>query len=231
MGVRDAVRTYLRQITYGGNDGIVTTFAVVAGFAGADTQGTVAIGTLAILVFGLGNLLADGASMGLGEFLSDRSTRALYRSRLAQVSRQSEEDTAAALRQVFEDQGVGPDEARQAARALARTPKVAHDLTLRHLYATEAPSGAGSGSRGAMTFASFSVFGLIPLLPYFFAPEHPNSFQISVTATITALAILGLLRWRATGERLRRALGETVVLGAFCASLAYGAGLLVAGLG
>ena len=32
---RTAISEYLREIVYGGNDGIVTTFAVVAGFAGA----------------------------------------------------------------------------------------------------------------------------------------------------------------------------------------------------
>ena len=37
---------YLKQITYGGNDGIVTTFAIVAGFAGASAEGAGAVGAL-----------------------------------------------------------------------------------------------------------------------------------------------------------------------------------------
>ena len=52
---------YLREIVYGGVDGIVTTFAVVAGFAGANAGSQVGgLGALAVLLFGLANLFADG---------------------------------------------------------------------------------------------------------------------------------------------------------------------------
>lgn len=71
---------FIKQIIYGGNDGIVTTFAVVAGFAGADVGGIAEIGGMAVLLFGLANLFADGIAMGLGEFLSARSEQDLYHS-------------------------------------------------------------------------------------------------------------------------------------------------------
>jgi vacuolar iron transporter family protein len=72
--------TYLKEIVYGGNDGIVTTFAVVAGFAGAQSDTNVATYSfLTVLLFGIANLFADGASMGLGNFLSLRSEQDLYK--------------------------------------------------------------------------------------------------------------------------------------------------------
>jgi VIT1/CCC1 family predicted Fe2+/Mn2+ transporter len=58
---------YIRDVVYGANDGIITTFAVVAGVTG---------GTLApriVLVLGVANLLADGLSMGVGNYLAIRS--------------------------------------------------------------------------------------------------------------------------------------------------------------
>src|SRR6056297_1170612 len=76
-----ALQDSLKQIVYGGNDGIVTTFAIVAGFAGANADGAAQIGGLAVLVFGLANLFADAVSMGLGEYLSLRSQHDLYRAR------------------------------------------------------------------------------------------------------------------------------------------------------
>ena len=61
----------IREIVYGGNDGIVTTFAVIAGFTGAysATNTTLNLSILTVLLFGLANLLADGSAMGLGSFL------------------------------------------------------------------------------------------------------------------------------------------------------------------
>ncbi len=70
---------FLREIVYGGNDGIVTTFAVVAGFAGAGAAGAAVIGGIAVLLFGLANLFADATSMALGAFLSARSEADIYR--------------------------------------------------------------------------------------------------------------------------------------------------------
>jgi VIT1/CCC1 family predicted Fe2+/Mn2+ transporter len=58
---------YLAEVIYGANDGIVTTFAVVAGVAGA------ALSPSIVLVLGVANLLADGFSMGMSNYLSRRS--------------------------------------------------------------------------------------------------------------------------------------------------------------
>lgn len=66
----DFVRHYLGNLVYGANDGIITTFAVVSGVAGASLEPRIAI------VLGLANLLADGFSMGASNFLSIRSEEA-----------------------------------------------------------------------------------------------------------------------------------------------------------
>jgi VIT1/CCC1 family predicted Fe2+/Mn2+ transporter len=58
---------YIRDLVYGANDGVITTFAVVAGVTG----GT--LNPAAVLVLGVANLLADGLSMGVGNYLGIRS--------------------------------------------------------------------------------------------------------------------------------------------------------------
>ena len=60
-------RHYLGDLIYGANDGIITTFAVVAGVTGG------ALSQQAVLVVGVANLFADGLSMGVGNYLSIRS--------------------------------------------------------------------------------------------------------------------------------------------------------------
>jgi DNA damage-binding protein 1 len=54
----------LKSIIFGGLDGILTSFAIIAGAAG----GSLSIET--ILILGFSNIFADALSMGVGEFLS-----------------------------------------------------------------------------------------------------------------------------------------------------------------
>lgn len=67
----DLVRHYLGNLIYGANDGIITTFAVVTGVAGASLDPRIA------LILGFANLFADGFSMGASNFLSIRSEEAV----------------------------------------------------------------------------------------------------------------------------------------------------------
>jgi VIT1/CCC1 family predicted Fe2+/Mn2+ transporter len=60
-------RHYVRELIYGANDGIITTFAVVAGVAGG------ALSVRVVLIIGAANLFADGLSMAVGNYLSIRS--------------------------------------------------------------------------------------------------------------------------------------------------------------
>lgn len=63
-------RHYIRDIVYAANDGIITTFAVVAGTREADLT------AFAILALGFANLAGDGPAMGAGNYLGIKSERA-----------------------------------------------------------------------------------------------------------------------------------------------------------
>jgi VIT1/CCC1 family predicted Fe2+/Mn2+ transporter len=65
--VKGHFEDYLREFVYGGIDGAVTTFAVVAGATGAGFSATV------VIVLGFANLVADGVSMAVGSYLSTKS--------------------------------------------------------------------------------------------------------------------------------------------------------------
>jgi len=66
-GATATARHYIRDIVYGANDGLITTFAVVGGVAGG------ALSPAAVIVIGAANLAADGVSMGVGNLLSIRA--------------------------------------------------------------------------------------------------------------------------------------------------------------
>jgi VIT1/CCC1 family predicted Fe2+/Mn2+ transporter len=60
----DVARHYVRELIYGANDGIITTFAVVAGVSGGGLSLPV------VLIIGAANLVGDGLSMAAGNYLS-----------------------------------------------------------------------------------------------------------------------------------------------------------------
>src|SRR5262245_3025507 len=66
---RGPAHSYLGDFVLGAIDGCVTTFAVVAGVAGAGLSPTV------VIIMGLANVLADGFSMAVGNFLGTKSDR------------------------------------------------------------------------------------------------------------------------------------------------------------
>ncbi|MBA3758097.1 VIT1/CCC1 transporter family protein [Candidatus Saccharibacteria bacterium] len=69
--VRQHLEDYLSEFVYGGIDGAVTTFAVVAGATGARFDNKI------LLVLGFANLIADGFSMGVGSYLSSKANQQL----------------------------------------------------------------------------------------------------------------------------------------------------------
>ena len=80
-GAVAVARHYIRDLVYGANDGIITTFAVVAGVTGGS------LSSLAVLVVGAANLAADGVAMGVGNLLAIRA----HESALAADGRPEEE--------------------------------------------------------------------------------------------------------------------------------------------
>lgn len=61
--------SYLHDFIYGAIDGTVTTFAVVSGVAGAD------LGASVVIILGGANLIADGFSMAVSNYLGSRAER------------------------------------------------------------------------------------------------------------------------------------------------------------
>ena len=70
--------SYVRDWVYGGIDGAITTFAIVAGSMGAN------LGARTAIILGVANLLADGLSMAAGNYSATKSEADHY-NQLAEV--------------------------------------------------------------------------------------------------------------------------------------------------
>ncbi len=224
---------YLKEIVYGGNDGIVTTFAVVAGFAGASAgEHLSGVGIAAVLLFGLANLFADGTSMGLGNFLSVRSNQDVFRSHkekelkeIRENPKMEEQETIHLLKK----RGYSEDDAKEMANLYAKNEKYWLEFMMKQELEMADPEGENPLSTALATFASFIAFGFIPLAPYFILQKVDHTFYYSILFTFVALVLLGLLRWKVTKEKIIRSVGEVVFIGGVSAFVAFFVGTFFRG--
>lgn len=217
-------QTYLKEIVYGGNDGIVTTFAVVAGFTGAQASNAASLSYLTVLLFGLANLFADGASMALGNFLSLRSEKDVYkahrdkeRTEIRRSRKMEKEETI----EILKMRGFTPQQAVQLTDIFMTNEKYWLQFMMSDELEMPDPTKENPFLTALATFISFSSFGVIPLIPYIFLDNQPNSFMFSSLATFSALILLGLLRYSVTRINLLRSITEMVMIGSIAAIIAY----------
>lgn len=219
---------YFKEVIYGGIDGIVTTFAVVAGFSGAALSGdtTVQLSFLVVLLFGLANLFADAASMGLGNFLSVRSERDLYcaaRRREEHEVRADPDGEVARTVALMEAKGFSAEDAETLAAIYRNNEEYWVDFMMQHDHELSDPRGDNPYLTGLATFGSFLLFGAVPLLPFMLQSEGSAStaFLLSSVGTFGALIALGLLKWRVVRTSFISSLSEVLIVGSVAAGIAY----------
>lgn len=219
---------YFKEVIYGGVDGIVTTFAVVAGFAGASLSSdtTTQLSFMIVLLFGLANLFADAASMGLGNFLSVRSEKDLYKVARDKETDEVQNNPEAEMEEtviILQEKGFTEEDAKTLASIYQHNEEYWVDFMMNHELEMPDPRGENEVFTGLATFFSFMLFGSIPLLPFMFeeSGDPMAAFMLSSIGTFFALVALGLLKWRVIGTKFAASLFEVVAVGSTAAVLAY----------
>lgn len=217
---------YIHDIVYGGNDGIVTTFAVVAGTVGAGLPGYV------VVILGLANLFADGVSMATGAYLSLKSERDQYerlrKEELSEIDDHPELERAE-VREFFERKGFAGADLDRAVAVITRDRDVWADTMMSEEHGLTRQASSRPFMHGFATFLAFVLFGAIPLLPYII-PAMNENFTVAAASTFASMAFLGGLRSYVTRERILRGTLEVVGVGVVTAVIAYGVGMLLRGL-
>tara|TARA_B100000427_G_scaffold321971_1_gene323300 strand:+ start:10271 stop:11008 length:738 start_codon:yes stop_codon:yes gene_type:complete len=222
--------TYLEECVYGGTDGIVTTFAVVAGFSGANLgEQTLNLSIITVLLFGLANLIADGAAMGLGNYLSIKSAKSLYKSAYQKELSETQESYDYEIEEtefLFQEQGFNEKDSKQLTKIISKNTDFWIKFMIQHECNLENMDNVSATKNGLATFLSFIIFGFIPLTPYFFTLNQANSFSFSIGCTGLALVILGIIRAKVANENMLKSIIETSLIGGLAASLAFIVGSL-----
>ena len=216
-----ARHNYLRDFVYGGIDGAVTTFAVVAGTIGAS------LSTRVVLILGSANLIADGFSMAAANFLGTRAERDDYL-RLERVENRhieiAPEGEAEEVKQIYTAKGFTGGDLDRVVKLITsdRERWVATMLMEEYGLPREIRS---AWIAGAMTFGSFVVCGLVPLLPFIFGAAEALLYSIVLTGIVFFLIGSGKSRWSTTWW-LRSGL-TTLLVGASAAGLAFLVGMML----
>jgi VIT1/CCC1 family predicted Fe2+/Mn2+ transporter/rubrerythrin len=212
----------IREVVFGAQDGLVSTFAVVAGLAAAGAH------HLVVLLAGLVSAAAGVLSMSIGTFLSSRAQRQVYEAELAQERREIREhpgEEIAELIAALMARGMARADAVEVGRRIARHP----DLLLSTLGMFElglAPQRLGTPVRDAFVMAgAFGVSSLVPLLP-FLLPRVTVALALAGGLTVVTLFVVGAIKGRLARVSSVRSGLEVVALGLGSGLVGYGLGRL-----
>ncbi|WP_133131451.1 VIT1/CCC1 transporter family protein [Legionella yabuuchiae] len=208
-------QNYLRDWIYGGIDGAVTTFAIVSGVVGGRLT------ALVIIILGFANLLADGFSMAVSNYLGTKSEEDQYykyKSIEEKHINMVPEGEKAEIREIFKQKGLSGKPLDFVVNEITANKDLWIKTMLQEEYGLpQIPRNPIKA--GLYTFFSFLLFGLIPLMPYVLQLTAP--FFWSCFSTGMAFFIIGSIKsfwsmkpWFYSGI-------QTFLLGSATAALAY----------
>ena len=217
---------YLGEFVYGGIDGSVTTFAVVAGAVGASLDSAI------IIILGFANLLADGFAMSVGAYLSSKTEKQNYQKHknieywevdnIPHKEREEVED-------IYRAKGFEGELLQKVVDVITsdrdRWVEVMMKDELHMIDGHKSPIAIG-----AVTFVSFVIIGLIPLSVYVwdYIGNFPgNLFFWSCLLTSIGFIFIGFLKTYVTETSHFKGILETLILGAIAALVAYFVGDLL----
>jgi VIT1/CCC1 family predicted Fe2+/Mn2+ transporter len=220
--------SYLGDFMLGAVDGAVTTFAIVAGAAGAGLSNGV------VLVLGLANVLADGLSMAAGNFLHARADhevlerfRRMEEMHIDRIPDGEREE----VRQIFKSKGFEGDVLEKIVKVITedRQQWVNTMLTEEWGLPLRPPS---PWKAGLATFTAFILAGLVPLIPVMvlLGRGAGSAFIASTVLTGIAFLVVGVIRGRVVDHRPLASGIETLLIGGSAAAMAFIVGRLLEGL-
>ncbi|HEX3034045.1 MAG TPA: VIT1/CCC1 transporter family protein [Thermodesulfobacteriota bacterium] len=213
--------SYLSDFVYGGIDGSVTTFAVVAGVAGASLSSSI------ILILGFANLFADGFSMAVGNYLSAKSKRE-YIEKVRKGEERSvymiPDEEREEIREIFKQKGFFGTQLEDAVNVITNNTEIWIDTMMKDEFGIFEEQK--SPVHGALvTFIAFNIVGIIPLLAYvlsYFIPLlRDQAFLLSIGFTSCAFFIVGSVKGKIVEKKWYLSGLETLSVGGAAAVIAF----------
>jgi VIT1/CCC1 family predicted Fe2+/Mn2+ transporter len=219
----------LRAAVFGINDGLLSNFSLVMGFAGAEAKPEY------ITLAGIAGLLAGSFSMAAGEYVSMRAQREVFEQQIAiekeelEMSPREEEEE---LSLIYQAKGIPEHEASRLANRIIQNPKTAIDTLAREELGLD-PAGLGSPWTAATSsFVAFVLGAFVPVAPYLLT-SGTRAWVASATLSFCALfgvgAVLSIFTSRGPLRSGARMLGIGLLVSAITYSVGWLLGVSVAG--
>lgn len=229
--VRDGTaHSYMGDAVLGAVDGAVTTFAIVTGVVGAELSSSI------VLILGVANLLADGFSMAVGNFLGTRTDLGTVEKRRVDEEWQIDvipEGEAAEVREIFRQKGFEGEVLERIVEVITSDRDLWVNTMLREEHGLQLV-GPSPWIAGGVTFLAFAVAGAMPLLTFVIEAIFPgsiaNEFLWSAVVTGITFFVVGALKSRYVETHWLRSGLETLLIGGAAAALAFGVGFGLRGL-
>ena len=206
---------YIRDWVYGGIDGAITTFAIVAGVVGADFS------TRVMMILGVANLVADGFSMAASNYSGTKTEQEEFERLHAwedgQITEDPEGETAE-IREIFRLKGFEGADLERAVEIVTSDRERWIQTMLAEEYGL--PKATRAPAISAMcTFAAFILCGAIPLLPFIIGV--PAAFETAIVLTALVFFAIGTVKSKWSMMRWWRSGLEITAIGLAAASIAY----------
>ena len=208
---------------FGGLDGIITTFAVVAASVGGNLSSDV------ILLMGFANLIADGLSMGFGDYLSSQAevdyTKAEHTREKWELENYHEGEKREMV-ELYMKRGMTEEDAVSVIDVMAKYKNFFLDVMMVEELGLMPPDESDSPAKnGLVTFLAFVLFGFIPLTSYVLAgatgaSDAANFVAACVLTAFTMLA-LGASKARFTNQSMLKSALLMLLNGGMAAVAAY----------
>jgi DNA damage-binding protein 1 len=218
---------YIKSLVFGGLDGIITTFAIVAAVNGAGLD------TNTVILMGVANLVADAISMGLGDYISSKAeadaVQAEYDREKWELENYPDGERKEMI-EVYEGKGLSSTDAVQFVDIMMKYPEFFLDkMMVDELNLMPPEDTADLWKEGFVTFLSFMAFGSVPLATYVIAKlagvdgdgEGDLLFLISIIATAITMFLLGVVSGKFTKSNVWISGSKMLLNGGLAACAAY----------
>lgn len=222
----------LKESVFGYNDGVVSTFSVVAGLSAAGTDHKT------ILLAALSTLFAGAFSMGLGTYLGSKSEKDLYESELAREKyevKHMPDLERQEIVDIYSAKGFKGKLLDDVVNHIVSDEKLWIDTMMREElgFAEKPPK---PGLNGLYMSVAFVIGSLIATSPYFLPAGTMlesgilkgmnTSFVYSLVASVNGLLLAGGIKARFTRKHVLVSAFETLIVGALAATGTYLIGML-----